>query len=240
MAAKAMQTEAIARRVERIGLAELYLGDCREIAPTLPRPAAVISDPPYGIAHASNYGASWNGRQIASDQDTSARDAMVALFADIPGAWCGTWKTPPVAGTRGVVVWDKGPASGMGDLSFPWKPSFEFVYVTGSGWEGRRNEGVVRGPTMMTWENHPNVPAEERRAHPHQKPHWLMAHFMERLPAADVILDPFMGSGSTGVAAVRLGLRFIGIEIEERYFDIACRRIEEAQKQGDMFRDATP
>ena len=215
-------------RVERIGLATLYLGDCREIAPTLKRPAAVISDPPYGIKHSSSYGASWNGTQIASDQDTSARDAMVEMFTGLPCAWCGTWKTPPVAGTRGVVVWDKGPASGMGDLSFPWKPSFELVYVTCPGWVGRREEGVVRGPTMITWES-------AGRSHPHEKPEWLMAHFIERLSTASVILDPFMGSGTTGCAAVQMGHQFIGIEIEPRYFDTACRRIEAAQRQSDMF-----
>jgi DNA modification methylase len=225
-------------RVERIGLAELWLGDCREIAPTLARPAAVISDPPYGIAHSSNHGASWNGRQIACDQDTTARDEMAALFAGIPGAWCGTWKTPPVAGTRGVVVWDKGPAFGMGDLSFPWKPSFELIYVTGQGWTGRRSNGVVRGAVVVSWEAHPNVPADESRKHPHEKPEWLMAHFMERLPGASPILDPFMGSGTTGVAAVRMGRRFIGIEIDPTYFATACRRIEAAQRQGDIFRDA--
>jgi hypothetical protein len=76
------------------------------------------------------------------------------------------------------------------------------------------------------------------RAHPTQKPVSLMEWCLEFLPTATTILDPFMGSGTTGVACARRGRRFIGIEIEPRYFSIACRRIEEAQRQGEMFRDA--
>jgi DNA modification methylase len=60
------------------------------------------------------------------------------------------------------------------------------------------------------------------------------------MPDADTVLDPFMGSGTTGVACVKLGRKFIGIEIEPRYFDIACKRIEDAYKQGDMFREPAP
>ncbi len=76
--------------------------------------------------------------------------------------------------------------------------------------------------------------------HPTQKPVALMRWCIEqaKVPPGGVILDPYMGSGSTGVAAVQMRHPFIGIEIEPRYFDIACRRIEEAQRQGDMFRDA--
>lgn len=122
----------------------------------------------------------------------------------------------------------------MGDLSFPWKPSFELIYVTGDGWSGRRVPGVLRGPVQVSWENHPNVPPDDARVHPHQKPDWLPAHFIERLPHAQNIVDPFMGSGTTGVAALRLGRRFIGIEIDEGYFRTACRRIEAAARQPDL------
>ena len=80
----------------------------------------------------------------------------------------------------------------------------------------------------------------EARSHPHQKPISLVASLLQKLPAAEVILDPFMGSGTTGVACAQLGRKFIGIEIEPKYFDIACRRIEKAQKQGDLLRDVMP
>ena len=82
--------------------------------------------------------------------------------------------------------------------------------------------------------------ADQRGAHPTQKPVELMRWCIHqaKVPSGGVILDPYMGSGATGLAAISMKHPFIGIEIESRYFDIACRRIEEAQRQGDMFRDA--
>ena len=219
------------QRKEVIGRATLLLGDCRDILPTLPKVDAVVTDPPYGISHSSNHGATWAGTQIAGDNTTEVRDAVVAWADDVPGVYFGTWKTPPVAGTRACIVWSKGPAFGMGDLSLPWKPSFELAYVRGPGWEGRRGEGVLTGPVVVSWES-------AGRVHPHQKPEWLMAHFIERLPDARTILDPFMGSGTTGVAAVQMQRDFIGIEREPKYFDIACKRIEDAQRQGQLFSEA--
>lgn len=212
-----------------IGDATLYLGDCLEILPTLGPVDAVVTDPPYGIGHSSNHGASWQGVQIANDGDTAGRDAALREFANV--AAFGTWKTSPIEGTKGCLVWDKGPASGMGDLAFPWKGSFELIYVRGRIWAGARDEGVLRGHIQVSWESH-------GRAHPHQKPVSLIEALLFKLPPEATILDPFMGSGTTGVACARLGRKFIGIEIEPRYFDIACRRIEEAQRQGDMFRPA--
>lgn len=218
-------------RKEVIGNATLYCGDCREVLPKLGKVDAVVTDPPYGISHSSNHGASWAGTQIAGDSTTEVRDHVVAWAGEVPGAYCGTWKTPPVAGTRACVIWSKGPAFGMGDLSLPWKPSFEQIYVRGNGWTGHRGEGVLTGPVVVSWES-------AGRSHPHEKPVWLMAHFIERLPDATTILDPFMGSGTTGVAAVQMDRQFIGIEREAKYFDIACRRIEDAQRQGQLFDNA--
>lgn len=220
-------------RKEIIGDATLYLGDCREILPTLSDVVACVTDPPYGIRHSSNRGASWQKTEIANDYDTSLRDDIIEWLAGRPGAFCGSWKAPAPIGARAAIVWDKGPASGMGDLSLPWKPSWEIVFITGAGWGGcSRGEGVLRGSVVVTWES-------KGRTHPHEKPVWLMEHFIERAPAGTV-LDPFMGSGTTGVACAKLGRRFIGIEIEPKYFDIACRRIEEAQRQPDMFVAAMP
>jgi DNA modification methylase len=100
----------------------LYLGDCREILPTLPKVDAVVTDPPYGINHSSSHGASWENTRIAGDNDTALRDEVLRDFENV--AAFGTWKTPPLQDTKGALVFDKGPAFGMGDLAFPWKGSF--------------------------------------------------------------------------------------------------------------------
>ena len=229
------RTEPPFKRRVVIGDCTLYEADCLELMPTLGSFDAVITDPPYGIAHSSNRGASWRGRQILSDQDTAVRDAVANSIGNKPWVFFGTWKTPPVAGARGCIVWNKGPAFGMGDLKLPWKPSFELAYIGGNGWRGSRNEGVLAGPVQVSWENQLNVHESERRKHPHQKPVWLFEQFISKLPDSEHILDPFMGSGTTGVACVKLGRKFTGIELDSDYFDIACQRIEEAYRQPDMF-----
>ena len=214
------------KRKEVIGDATLYLGDCLEILPTLEKVDAVITDPPYGISHSSNHGASWEGTKIANDQDTTVRDMALVGYDTV--ASFGTWKTNPIDKTKGTLVWDKGPASGMGDLNFPWKGSWELIYVKGGGWSGSRDEGVIRGHVQVTWESH-------GRTHPHQKPVSLIEYLLRKCPDSPVILDPFMGSGTTGVACANLGRKFIGIEIEPKYFDIACERIENAYRQSRLF-----
>jgi site-specific DNA-methyltransferase (adenine-specific) len=208
-------------RVEKIGLATLYLGDCREIAPGLERPAAVISDPPYGLG-----------------------DKMKG----------GTWAAKPVF--LEMPAWDQDPPSdvflaclrAMSDRVVFWGGQY-FALPPNRCWFMWRKVNAV--PTMsdfeMAWTNldrpakcfDGNVGRVEH-GHPTEKPVPLMRWCIEqaKVPPGGTILDPYMGSGSTGVAAMQMRHPFIGIEIEERYFDIACRRIEEAQRQGDMFRDA--
>lgn len=216
----------IYQRKEVIGNATLYLGDARCVRHFVGHGAIIVTDPPYGISHSSNHGASWQGTQIASDQDTSVRDEVLEGWENV--AAFGTWKTPPIAGTKGCLVWDKGPAFGMGDLAFPWKGSFELIYIRGRIWSGRRDEGVVKGHIQVSWES-------KGRCHPHQKPTTLCAHIINKTPAAALIFDPFMGSGTTGVAAVKSGRSFLGCEIDPKHFDTACRRIEDAQRQGTLF-----
>jgi DNA modification methylase len=199
----------------------LLRGDSRRLPLDLASVDAVVTDPPYGIRYKSGHGASWQGQEIANDHDTSVRDCVIwkAEHQGLPWAAFGTWKTPAPRGTRGVLVWDKGPAFGMGDLSFPWKPSWELIYIGGPGWQGFRDEGILRGHLVVTWES-------RGRRHQHEKPVSLMAALIAKLPHAKTILDPFMGVGSTGVAAVAAGRNFIGIEIDPRYLPIAQRRIE--------------
>ena len=220
------------KRKEVIGDATLYLGDCLEILPTLPKVDAVITDPPYGINHSSSHGASWEGTRIVGDADTSARDRALSGFANV--ASFGTWKTPPIADTKGCLVFDKGPAFGMGDLQFPWKGSWELIYVRGNIWRGSRDEGVLRGHIQCSWETR-GAMYHDGRKHPHQKPVSLIEVLLAKLPPDAAVADPFMGSGTTGVACANLGRKFIGIEIEPKYFDIACERIDNAYRQQRMF-----
>ena len=214
-----------------IGNAELWHGDCRELLPLLAADA-VVMDPPYGYNYESNYDsfkstAPWLNTTIANDHDTSARDAVLTWADQRPWLAFGAWRMPKPAGVRGVLVWDKGPASGMGDLSFPWKGSWEEIYVGGKGWAGCRDEGVLKGHWVVTR-------ASMGRTHPNEKPVSLMRDLMKKLPPRCTVLDPFMGSGTTGVAAMNLGLRFVGVEVHRPYFDEACRRIEDAQRQAPL------
>lgn len=220
-------------RIEQIGDATLYMGDCMEILPTLPKVDAVITDPPYGYSYESNYiaettTAQWMNSAIANDHDTSARDAVIAWAGQRPWLAFGAWRMPKPQGVRGVLVWDKGPASGMGDLAFPWKGSWEEIYIGGKGWHGTRDEGVLKGHWIVTR-------ASMGREHPNEKPVSLLCELIKKTPAECTVLDPFMGSGTTGVACAQLGRKFIGIEMEPKYFEIACRRIEQAYAQGQLF-----
>jgi len=216
-------------RIEQIGDATLYLGDCLEILPTLPKVDAVITDPPYGMHYKSGHATNelWcAGRVIAGDETTAARDFIVSAM-DCPMLIFGTWKIKRPKSTKMVLVWDKGGALGMGDLSIPWKPDHEEIYVIGKGFVGSRDSGsVLRHPPVQSM-------AKNGRLHPTEKPVGLIEKLLRK--TAGLILDPFMGSGPTGVACANLGRKFIGIEIEPKYFDIACERIDNAYRQQRMF-----
>ena len=214
--------------VVTIGDATLYLGDCLEILPTLDKVDAVVTDPPYGIAASS----SWNGKhgdsRIKGDSDTSVRDAALAVSANQKIVF-GSWKRERPAETRAILIWDKTERAGMGDLSFPWKPNTEEIYIIGDGFSGDKRCGSVLRYTPHL----PCVGLVMETDHPYQKPAELMIHLVSRTQG--VVVDPFMGSGTTGVACANLGRKFIGIEIERKYFDIACERIEAAYAQGRLF-----
>jgi hypothetical protein len=216
--------------VERIGLATLYLADCRAHADAFRDCAAILTDPPFGIGYRSGYATKdlWAEDGIRGDSDTAVRDQMLSLLpADMPKLVFGSHRAPTPTGTRMRLIWDKGPALGMGALDLPWKPSTEDIYVLGKGFIGTRDEGaVISCPPVQSM-------ACNGRRHPNEKPVSLLQRLMRKLPPGR-IGDPFMGSGSTGEAAVRAGRQFIGAEIDPRYFDIAVRRIEDAQRQGDL------
>lgn len=216
-------------KVETIGNATLYLGDCRDVLPSLSGIAAVLTDPPYGMAYESGYATDklWKaGRKITNDQDCSVRDAALALV-DAPAIVFGTHKVTPPPSTRQILIWDQGPALGMGALDLPWKPSHCELYVIGKGFVGGRNWGSViyHHPTQAT--------AKNGRLHPNEKPVGLLERLLKWMPAG-LVCDPFMGSGSTGEAAARAGRPFVGIEIEPAYFDVTIDRLRNLQRQPDM------
>jgi DNA modification methylase len=212
-----------------IGNATLYLGDCRDILPTLGKVDAVVTDPPYGVAYSTGMGGKFKGVTILGDADVALRDDVLAMLDCERALVFGSWKAPKPKATKQTVIWEKGDHVGMGDLSIPWRPNTEEIYVMGSGFEGHRGSSVIRINAPS-----PNFTPDKQRFHPTEKPIALMSALLVKTPGM-TILDPFMGSGTTGVAAVQMGRKFIGIEREPKYFDIACKRIEDAQKQGDLF-----
>ena len=219
------------KREEIIGDCRLLLGDCREILPTLGKVDAVVSDPPYGVSHSSGWASTWQNTNIANDDDVSTRDAFLEACGK-PALVFGSWKKPKPKGTHTVLIWDKGDAAGMGDLSVPWKPNHEEIYVIGKGFCGARGPGILRH-TNITWESH-------GRQHPHSKPVSLMCDLIQKCPQDWIILDPFAGSGTTGVACVREGRSFIGIEIDEGYFEIACKRIRDEYARPRLALEPAP
>lgn len=230
-------------RIEHIGAATLYLGDCREILPTLPKVDAVVTDPPYGIGlQTRNAGRSERPYQKAGDvarrastekhdfdpivgDDEPFDPAHLFGLADSMVLWGANNYASRLPDSMCWFSWDKkcGKAadSDIGDCELAWTRGLRFKTVRAFRhmWAGFQRDSEVGG----------------KRLHPTQKPVALMEWSVNFFPAAQVIIDPYMGSGTTGVACRRLGRGFIGIEKVEKYFDIACRRIEEATRQPDMF-----
>lgn len=193
----------------------LYHGDCLEILEWLSADV-LVTDPPYGYSHSSNKEGKYCGEVIANDRDTSTRDSVVALWRDRSALIFGSWKMPKPVGTHTVLIWDKGMHVGMGDLSIPWKPNTEEIYVLGRGFHGHRGSSIISA-VMVSWES-------KGRQHPNMKPTALLEALLVKCPPG-MVADPFAGSGSTLVAAKALGRRAIGVEIEERYCEIAANRL---------------
>jgi DNA modification methylase len=209
-------------RVEHIGDAALFQGDCRDVLlAALAKADVVVTDPPYGVAFNCGWKNKFQGVSIQNDTNTTARDFVVERLDNRPAILFGSWKIEKPRGTRLTLIWDKGTV-GMGDLAVPWFPCTEEIYVLGSGFVGTRTSAVMRHVVRND-------------SHPTEKPVGLMVELLQKCDPDWTILDPFMGSGTTGVACAKLGRKFIGIEIEDRYFSIACRRIEDAYRQPDFF-----
>lgn len=221
-------------RVEHIGRATLYLGDCRQVIASFPpclRLEALVTDPPYGINIAKTGrvggGTGGKGTWVKEYEPTTwdvkpcedgirAARAITAHHIIFGGNY---YALPPA---RCWLVWDKETTGNFADCELAWTNLDKTVRRIRHLWNGLARAGN-----------------EPRGDHPSQKPlpvmKWCIGHLPE---GCGTILDPFMGSGTTGVAAVQMGRNFIGIEKDERYFDIACKRIDDAQRQGDFFVEA--
>lgn len=208
------------------GAVTIYHEDCREIDAWDIAGAFMVTDPPYGIAYESNrHGDRYETAltadravSIVGDADTSLRDGVLARWGARPALVFGSWKRPRPAGTRHVLTWIKGDHLGMGDLAMPWRPNTEDIYVIGSGFVGHRGTSALTVNAPVSW-------ASRGRVHPHEKPVALLRELVGKCAPLAEIVDPFMGSGSTLRAAKDLGRKAVGIEISERYCEIAARRM---------------
>ena len=181
----------------------------------------LVTDPPYGMAYSSNF-SKYNGPSapIAGDNDPAIRDKALAMWGNRPALVFGTWRVRRPAETKQVIVWDKGETPGMGDLSIPWGPSHEEIYVLGSGFKGKRGPSVIRSRTLGAMD-------AARPNHPTPKPVGLMENLLGKVPKGSIVADPFAGSGTTLVAARNLGLKAIAVELEERYCEIIATRLSQ-------------
>jgi len=245
-------------RVEKIGDCTLYLGDCLEILPTLGARSIdmIWTDPPYGH---SNHNGDWNarlnesrgieGRPIMNDDAGAMRHVvngmLNAAVSFLKSNSCICCCCGGGGGPRPTFAWVAERLDRDG-LTFFHSVIWDKLNP-GLGWRYRRQHEMVMiahvANGQLSWAN-PNVATRNivsmmpprDRVHPNEKPIPLISHFLRLHTSGNqTVLDPFMGSGTTGVACVKEGRKFVGIEIEPKYFDIACRRIEEAYKQPDMF-----
>lgn len=203
-------------RKEAIGNATLYLGDCYEVLGQLGSVDCVVTDPPYGIGFAGQP-TKWQRRAghapKAWDDKPAEAIAEIAALGARQAVWGGNYY--PLPPSRGWLSWFKPDAP-------PSMASFELCWTNLD--QNARQIVHSIGATNA-----------ERVGHPTQKPRAVMEWTLQQIGATGLVLDPFMGSGTTGVACANLGHPFIGIEIDERYFEIACGRIEAAQSQGRLF-----
>jgi site-specific DNA-methyltransferase (adenine-specific) len=199
-------------RKEVIGNATLYLGDCLTVLPTVGHADAVITDPPYGIGIAANP-VRQKHEKHAWDDAPATPEIIKAILASAPVQiiWGGNYFGLPAS--QGFLVWDK------------VQPENLTLSMCEYAWTNLQQPAKLFRRHVASYQ----------KWHPTQKPVELMRWCMERAGMPGVVLDPMMGSGTTGVAAVELGKRFIGIELHEPYFDIACERIENAQRQEALF-----
>ena len=205
------------KRVEVIGDCTLYLGDCLPIMRGLPNVDAVLTDPPYGAGYAAkSVRGNHESKQWDNQRPCSKTFEEILKIAPHQIIWGGNYFADLLPPKMRWLAWDKVQRDfSLADFELAWtsqdKCARAFTYSRGAASQD--------GP----------------KQHPTRKPVELMRWCLGFLKGSHTILDPFMGSGTTGVACVKEGRAFIGIEIDEGYFDIACRRIQDAVDRPDMF-----
>jgi site-specific DNA-methyltransferase (adenine-specific) len=248
------------------GRVRLIQGDCREVLPTLRGIDLVATDPPYSSGGTMrsdrnmDTGSKYRLSNVAKEDpdfggDNRDQRSLTLWFSD----WMAMclratrkggamlcfidWRNLPCAIDavqvggwvyRGIVPWDKGEGTRPNKGWF--RAQVEYIVTASAGplTQGHLAPGIVQAGYIRC-----NVNSEEKE-HITGKPVDLMLELLRTRDDWETVLDPFMGSGTTGVAAVRMGRQFVGIEAEPRYFDIACRRIEEATRQPDFFVERAP
>ena len=208
---------------QTIGNARLILGDCIEVFRDIPKVDLVCTDPPYGIDYgrSGGFSASHGWGQWRGNAEWDSARPSPEYFEAIRSAgkdqiiWGGNYFSDLLPPTMQWLVWDKGQRNfSLADCEFAWSSQ-------------QRAARIFDYPRVLA--------LQDGKQHPTQKPIALMKWCIDLYPKATSVLDCFMGVGTTGVAAVQMGRKFIGIEREPKYFDIACARIEQAQRQGDLF-----
>lgn len=223
-------------RIETIGNATLYLADCREILPKLDVSIAIYGDPPYGqnLANPDGRKATRKSRSNA----TSAGDDYAIFGDDKPFdpshlmrfPVCVLWGANQYANllppSRQWLIWDKrcgGTSDDQSDCEIAWSSFNGPARLFSHKWRGMIKDSE-RG---------------EKRVHPTQKPvalmEWCIRATEGKTIRRDTICDPYMGSGTTGIAAINMGRKFVGIEIDTAHFETACRRIASANTSQDAF-----
>ena len=215
-------------REERIGNQRLILGDCLTIMPTLGRFDAVVTDPPYGVFKKTGTDGKMFGKETIYSTDDKAAgwdvkpgaEAFAAIMATKKYVvWGGNYFADIMGASPGVMIWHKKTGNNSyADCEIAWTNATGTTRIFEHQWCGAFKDSE-RG---------------QRAVHPTQKPVALMEWCLGFLPDAVTILDPFMGSGTTLVACQRMGRQGTGIELDPDYFDIACRRVDEAARQPDL------
>ena len=206
-------------REERIGGQRLLLGDCMAVMPLLGRFDAVVTDPPYGIGE---HGGGFRGRKgqnirVLPNKGWDKARPAGSIFQEILAQsddqiiWGGNYFADLLPPSKGWLYWQKLMGGDFADGELAWTS----------------RDKALREFTKC--------PKGRGAVHPTQKPVALMEWCLGFLPKAQTILDPFAGSGTTLVACQRLGRNGTGIELDPDYFDIACRRVDEATRQVDLF-----